>query len=891
MRDRLFQPFASFFAIFMAVAAPNSAALAAQTRQLTGHMPDVVANLKSTGLLPGATKLNLAIGLPLRNQLALSNLLQALYDPASPQYHHYLSPEQFTKDFGPTTEDYQAVVDFAKTNGFAVTATHSDRMLLEVTAAVADIERAFQVSMRLYLHPSEKRSFYSPNLDPSVPKDLRISDISGLNNYLGPHPKMVKRRHLGRVGHGRLAKNTSMDGSGPYGNFIGSDFRAAYAPGVTLTGTGQIVGLLEFDGYYTNDITSYAIEANLTNPPPVDVTLLDGFNGAPGSGNSEVALDIEMNISMAPGLTEIISYEGSSNTVANVILSAMAANSAVSQLTCSWDFGSNPRTTMDDYFKKFATQGQSFFNASGDDGAYVGAIPEPDDDPYITLVGGTGLSTSSAGGSWLREATWNAPDYDQSSAGGISTTYALPTWQTGVKTNANGASTTHRNVPDVVVVADNVFVVSDDGDTYVSGGTSVSAQLWGGFTALVNEQALTNGNATVGFINPAMYALYKTTSYTANFDDITFGNNTNGDIGFYATPDYDLCTGVGSPTGSSLIIALASPDGFVITPGRGFTANGPTGGPFNVSSQTVLLSNSGASSLNWSLGGAPAWLDVSPESGALSPGAAPASVSMSLNPMANSMAPGVYTANLWFTNLTSGLAQLRQFTVQVEQNLVHDGGFESGDFAYWTMTGLDAIYFNFADDDGGYTGYSAHSGLWFAALGESNGLAYISQPLPTTPNQLYQISFWLQNPAGLTPNQFVVEWDTADSTNILYDGSDLVSFAWENVQLIAPAPSNPTLLQFGSRNDQDYFCLDDVSVFPVPLPTIQTIQQVGSTVEISWNALSGLVYQVQSATNLLQAQWTDLGATITATGDSASATQDIGGGVQQFYRVVLMLQL
>src|ERR1700679_65987 len=104
MRDRLFQPFASFFAIFMAVAAPNSTALAAQTRQPTRHVADVVANLKPTGRLPGATKLNLAIGLPLRNQLALSNLLQALYDPASPQYHHYLSPEQFTEDFGPTTE-------------------------------------------------------------------------------------------------------------------------------------------------------------------------------------------------------------------------------------------------------------------------------------------------------------------------------------------------------------------------------------------------------------------------------------------------------------------------------------------------------------------------------------------------------------------------------------------------------------------------------------------------------------------------------------------------------------------------------------------------------------------------------------------------------------------
>lgn len=867
----------------MAIAVSSGTVLAAPSKHLPGHVPKVVAGLPSTGRLPGGTQLKLAIGLPLRNQQSLSNLLQALYDPSSPQYRHYLTPEQFTEDFGPTIEDYQAVVNFAKTNGFTVTAAHSDRMLLEATATVTDIERAFQVSMRLYPHPAEARSFYAPDAEPSVPSDLRIADVSGLNSYTYPHPKNLKRRVLGRV-----AKNTSMDGSGPNGNFIGSDFRAAYAPGVTNTGAGQIVGLFEYDSYYTNDVASYESQANLTNSPPVETVLLDGFNGVPGLGDGEVALDIEVNVSMAPGLSEIIAYEASTNTTANVILSAMAANAAVQQFTCSWDFGSNPRTTMDGYFKKFATQGQSFFDASGDEGAYVGAIPEPDDDPYITLVGGTALSTSSPGGSWLGEATWNAPDFGDSSGGGISTTYAIPTWQTGVKTNANNASTTHRNVPDVAIVADNIFLVADDGQAETTGGTSVAAQLWGAFAALVNQQSLANGHSTVGFINPALYALYnKTTSYSASFDDITLGNNTNGDIGFFATPDYDLCTGLGTPSGGSLIIALASPDGFEITPGRGFTANGPSGGPFNVSTQTVLLANSGADSLTWTLAGAPAWLDVSSQGGAVSAGGASAGVTINLNPLANTMAPGVYTANLWFTNVSSGLAQLRQFTLQVEQNLVHDGGFESGDFCYWTLSGLNAAYDNFADD-GYYTPYSAHSGDYFAALGQSYPVAYLSQTLPTVTGQPYLISFWLQNPAGLTPNQFIVEWDTAQSTNMLYNGGDLGAFDWNFMQFRAVAPTNATLLQFGSDNDQDYFCLDDVSVLPVPLPTIQNIQQAGQTVGITWNSLSGLVYQVQYVTNLLQGQWTYLGSPITATGYSATASEDIGAGTQEFFRVALL---
>jgi len=85
--------------------------------------------------------------------------------------------------------------------------------------------------------------------------------------------------------------------------------------------------------------------------------------------------------------------------------------------------------------------------------------------------------------------------------------------------------------------------------------------------------------------------------------------------------------------------------------------------------------------------------------------------------------------------------------------------------------------------------------------------------------------------------------------------------------------------------------LDDVSVFPLPSPTIQTIQQAGQTVEISWSALAGLVYQVQESTNLLQDQWTNLGSPITATGNSATTSEDIGAGTQEFFRVILLLQM
>ena len=87
--------------------------------------------------------LNLAIGLPLRNEQALDDLLQQIYDPASPNFRHYLTPEQFTEQFGPTEQDYQAVIDFAKANGLTVTGTHPNRVVLDVSGSVADIERVF----------------------------------------------------------------------------------------------------------------------------------------------------------------------------------------------------------------------------------------------------------------------------------------------------------------------------------------------------------------------------------------------------------------------------------------------------------------------------------------------------------------------------------------------------------------------------------------------------------------------------------------------------------------------------------------------------------------------------------------------------------------------------
>lgn len=155
---------------------------------LPGHVPKLPPGLAPIGELPATNQLRLAIGLPLRDPDGLQKFLAQVYDPGSTNYHRYLSPQEFTERFGPTTADYQMVEEFARTNGLSITATHPNRMLLDVEGPAGKIEQAFHVKLMLYHHPSENRDFYAPDREPSVSEQLPISDVSGLQNYSRPKP-------------------------------------------------------------------------------------------------------------------------------------------------------------------------------------------------------------------------------------------------------------------------------------------------------------------------------------------------------------------------------------------------------------------------------------------------------------------------------------------------------------------------------------------------------------------------------------------------------------------------------------------------------------------------------------------------------------------------------
>src|SRR2546427_317446 len=168
-----------------------STPIRAVERQTVLHkVPAAAKNAAPTGQSSRWKRLDLAISLPWRNQAALARLLQELYDPASTNYHRYLTPQQFADRFGPTEQDYQEVIKFAESHGLTVTGRHPNRALVDVRGAVGDIERAFHVTLRSYQHPTESRTFYAPDKDPSVELSVPLLAVSGLDNYFKPQPQI-----------------------------------------------------------------------------------------------------------------------------------------------------------------------------------------------------------------------------------------------------------------------------------------------------------------------------------------------------------------------------------------------------------------------------------------------------------------------------------------------------------------------------------------------------------------------------------------------------------------------------------------------------------------------------------------------------------------------------
>jgi subtilase family serine protease len=568
----------------------NTLSQAQPQQLLTRHVREAVVEGQAPllGTLPPTQSLHFDVVLALRDRTGLQTFVQQVNDPTSASYHRFLTPEEFTTRFGPSQEDWDALVAFAKASGFQIAGGSRDAMDLRLIGTVASIEKAFHVTIGTYQHPTENRTFYAPDREPTVDLPFRLWHVSGLDNYSTPHPMFVKKSDYAKA-HGidpdKVVKHATT-GSGPSASFLGSDMRAAYYGGTALTGSGQNIGLFEYLGYDIADLNTYYSNVGQTRTATVtgistDGTSLSCLDSRSGGDcdDTEQILDMTQALGMAPGITGLYVYVGSTDTA---IISAMTVTTDAplsKQLSCSWGWTPADPSTLDPYFEKMASQGQNFFAASGDSSAWSASNEAwPADDANIVSVGGTDLTTSSAAGPWASETAW------ADSGGGISPdSIPIPSWQqlSGVITSSNHGSTTLRNGPDVAANANFTFYVCADQTTCTAndyGGTSFATPMWAGYLALANQQAASNGDS-IGFINPTIYPAALGSSYSTLFHD-----NTSGSCGTYsAITGYDLCTGWGSPKTTGLINLLAgsstpsftlsaSPSSVTVTQGGGGTS-------------------------------------------------------------------------------------------------------------------------------------------------------------------------------------------------------------------------------------------------------------------------------------------------------------------------------
>jgi alpha-tubulin suppressor-like RCC1 family protein len=572
---------------------------------VTGHLTPEILATPIIGPVPQTTVMHMAVAMPLRNTSDLDAQIGQVSDPSSPNYRHYLTVDQFTAAYGPTTTDHQAVVSWAQSKGLTVEKTYSNRLQVNVTGTAAALEMAFQVNM-FYRRRPDGTQFWAPDREPALDLTTPVSHIVQLTNYFVP----------------KRASGSSADGS-----LLGSDFRRAYVPCLssTVNGFGQTVGLYGGDGFSMGSISSFASVAGFNAPPvraihsdsnvvackPFDHPCRDGsvckgtcptnypcpatnlcgsgvacatgtqctddntvcgvsgcpadsacattgsacpsvISGLDAGGPLEIHLDIEMAMSMAPGVNEIRVFQGA------YAFQDMVTTTPLSfQISSSWYLG--PATPdMRNIFKQLALQGQSFSLASGDFGAINDPASSADLDG-ITLIGGTNLDMNGNGNSYNSETGWAGSSGWIADGGGVAgaSSTPIPSYQSGIDMTAAGGSNSFRNAPDVSLPANFVWMVYPGGSGPI-GGTSCASPLWAGFMALVNQQSQTNGLGPVGFANPAIYgAASVPATYASSFNDIMLGQSGGIHGGFGAVAGYDLVTGLGTPK-CALVAQLSS---------------------------------------------------------------------------------------------------------------------------------------------------------------------------------------------------------------------------------------------------------------------------------------------------------------------------------------------
>ena len=509
--------------------------------------------------LPSNLQLHLELVFKIRDLGQFQQCLKAINDPSSPYYEKFLNATTL-EPFLPTPGQRASVIALLQRSGFTVSPGFSP-LVLNLNADVKKIQAIFQ--LRLGLYRTANTTFFASNIDPQLPSNIapEVSGILGLDNYTKPKP----------------TESPCSGGSHPYcpqGVQVGYTFSTLIAAGDG--GAGQTVAIVDEPGdpYPQQAITQYSTQYGLpavtisTPAPDGTPTSYD-----PGWG-SEAAMDMEAVHTTAPGAGIALIYipPGNNNDLMDGV-DYVATNHVANVVSNSWTYacgsGPCPDTQLpdgivgseDSRLAMDAAQGVTVVFASGDDGSNPGGslgTEFPASDPNVLGVGATNLALTGCGTSTC--TGYGSESGASISGGGYSGYFSEPSWQS----SSIGRVKNGRGVPDVSMFgfSPNFWVYSTRSDRCGTGGTtlnswfgcagtSLSTPLWAGYLADIIQA---RGGTQLGNINPKLYQIASSTSYSSLFHDITSGSNG----AYSASGGWDPVTGWGSPQANSLALAFSS---------------------------------------------------------------------------------------------------------------------------------------------------------------------------------------------------------------------------------------------------------------------------------------------------------------------------------------------
>ncbi len=534
-------------------------------------------------------------------QADLTVLLQQLQDRSSPQFHKWLTPDEFASRFGPTRNDIDTIVAWLENDGFTVDRIARSRTFIVFSGTAGQVETAFSTPIHRYL--VDGQTYYANASNPTVPAALAnvVLSFRGLDNFR-LKPGVVIRGAV-PVATARYTSTSGVHYLAPADWTTIYDLTGLYE--AEIDGQSETIAVMGQTDVYSDDFTAFF--STLQTPAGPSVIILVPSSSDPGVSPGDLAeadLDLEWSKAIAANATVLYVNSGAPgyvfDSLSYTIDEGLAPVISISYGACEADWGTAGLNALAQEAEQANAQGMTIVAGSGDQGAagcdepangstsvsvatHGYAVAAPASLPYVTAVGGTefneGLgnywsSTNGVGEvsalSYIPEIAWNDTAVLKAlaaSGGGASMFFAKPSWQTGPGGPDDGA----RDVPDVSFSASPVhdpYLICTDGscdDSYTGelmlvGGTSAGTPAFAAVVALIDQEM---GSAGQGNINYVLYPM--AASFPDAFHDITTGNNdvpceagsidcpASGEIGYSAGPGYNQVTGLGSLDVSNLV--------------------------------------------------------------------------------------------------------------------------------------------------------------------------------------------------------------------------------------------------------------------------------------------------------------------------------------------------